>query len=431
MSYYSSHIEPDLNDEPHVYRGPDNADQRHDRGLHRPGCRRRDAALRRRLAPVHPDRPPPQELQRRADRDPRRRPPRGPRLADPYEVLEKYYDLAEELVGINGTRAEPDQAVHERATATSLRSRRTRSAQYAKDGMEELGRRLASGGRPPIQPYRTPLAVITRDHAPSGRKVPRDPKTGEIAPEVAKTSYVNRYGDPLGLKSSTWVRSCSARSRTSPTSRSAPNCIVTRLTNDGNKVNRVYYLDPGGTERSVEGKIVVVACSAVESIRLLKISAGLSPDFGERINGAGSWAITSSPTASAGRGAIMPGRFDKSKAPRRRLRHRRLRHRRVPQGSKALGRRCHLQQHVRPGPPPLALPHPRQHRPRHALGGVHACTAAGRLAGADAQGFIDLPRPRVRPGPLGQLHGQPGSPARPTASSCTRLFYCISGLTAI
>ena len=26
VSYYSSHVEPDINDEPHVYRGPDNKD---------------------------------------------------------------------------------------------------------------------------------------------------------------------------------------------------------------------------------------------------------------------------------------------------------------------------------------------------------------------------------------------------------------------
>jgi hypothetical protein len=46
--------------------------------------------------------------------------------------------------------------------------------------------------------YRTPLAVITADHAPSGRTVPADR-------DSIKTAFVNRYGDPLGLKSNTWV----------------------------------------------------------------------------------------------------------------------------------------------------------------------------------------------------------------------------------
>ena len=42
---------------------------------------------------------------------------------------------------------------------------------YAKRlGMVALADKVANG-KPPIQPYRTPLAVITEDHAPSGRKV--------------------------------------------------------------------------------------------------------------------------------------------------------------------------------------------------------------------------------------------------------------------
>ena len=44
-----------------------------------------------------------------------------------------------------------------------------------------------------------PLAVITQDHAAERPQVSRGPA---IPP---KTSYVNRYGDPLGLKSNTWV----------------------------------------------------------------------------------------------------------------------------------------------------------------------------------------------------------------------------------
>ena len=63
--------------------------------------------------------------------------------------------------------------------------------------------------------YRTPLAVITQDHAPSGRKVPADPET-------AKTAFVNRYGDPLGLKSNTWVSLLSSDHQASRISSSAP-----------------------------------------------------------------------------------------------------------------------------------------------------------------------------------------------------------------
>ena len=54
-----------------------------------------------------------------------------------------------------------------------------------------------------MKPYRTPLAVITEDHAPSGRRVgPLGQPDWDGGP---KTAYVNRYGDPLGFKSNTWV----------------------------------------------------------------------------------------------------------------------------------------------------------------------------------------------------------------------------------
>ena len=51
--------------------------------------------------------------------------------------------------------------------------------------MELLGQENPAGGKP-VLPYRTPLAVITQDHAPSGRKAaePRhDEETGGQHPE--------------------------------------------------------------------------------------------------------------------------------------------------------------------------------------------------------------------------------------------------------
>jgi choline dehydrogenase-like flavoprotein len=130
-------------------------------------------------------------------------------------------------------------------------------------------------------------------------------------PEEAKTSFVNRYGDPLGFKSSTWV------SLLSPVAGLANfeircNCVVTRLQSNGAKVDRVYYLDPGGKEQYVTGKIVVVACSAIESVRLLKLSASLDGNFGNRINQndlLGKYFLTH---CFGGASALVPGRFDKS-----------------------------------------------------------------------------------------------------------------------
>jgi len=170
--------------------------------------------------------------------------------------------------------------------------------------MTELAKGLAKNGAQPILPYRTPLAVITRDHAPSGRKVPADPST-------AKTSYVNRYGDPLGLKSSTWV-SLLSPVKDLPNFSIRCNCIVTRLTYQNGNVDRVYYLDPSGTERSVQGKIIVVSCSAIESVRLLKLSAAQDPGFDKAIHQnslLGCYFLTH---CFGGASGLLPQKYDKS-----------------------------------------------------------------------------------------------------------------------
>jgi choline dehydrogenase-like flavoprotein len=225
--------------------------------------------------------------------------------------------LAEELIGINGqakNQAKPfrtglryqPQGGRDYCYQKPLEPNPI--SEYARDGMVELGKRLGSGR----EPYRTPLAVITEDHAPSGRRIPRD-KSGRPDPEAAKTSYVNRYGDPLGLKSNTWV------SLLSPVAdrdnfQIWPNCVVTRLTSDGNRVSRVHFLNPGGGEMTVEGKCVIVACSAIESVRLLKLSAAGDSNFDRRINQnalLGRYFLTH---CFGGARALMPGRFDKSRA---------------------------------------------------------------------------------------------------------------------
>jgi len=64
----------------------------------------------------------------------------------------------------------------------------------------------------------------------------------------------------------------------------------------------------------VQGKIVVVACSAIESIRLLKLSAQMSSEFDRRINQndlLGKYFLTH---CFGGASALMPTRSDKSQA---------------------------------------------------------------------------------------------------------------------
>jgi len=304
VSFFSSHIEPDLNDEPHIYQSPDGSDRATIEGYtaqvvgggtqHYGGVSLRYTPLDFRLQSFNANRPslpgdPNDDVKRNA-RD----------WPISYDDLEPYYCKAEKLVGLNGEQTNQQKPFSDPNTYQPPLTPNPIS-QYAFKGMQALGASLNSSN--PVRPYRTPLAVITRDHEPSNRKV--------TEPEAAKTSYVNRYGDPLEFKSNTWV-SLLSPVRDLANFEIRCNCIVTRLQSSGSKVDRVYYLDPGGTERYVTGKIVVVACSAIESVRLLKLSAKLDQNFDHRVNQndlLGKYFLTNS---FGGASALVPGRFDKS-----------------------------------------------------------------------------------------------------------------------
>jgi len=303
-SYYSSHVEPDLNDEPHIYRGPDDRDYATIEGYTAQvvgggtqlygGVSLRFTPTDLRLQSFNGGRT---DLRHDPDGEVRREARDWPIR---YEELEPYYCMAEKLVGLNGTSQNQMKPFSEDNYQPPLSPNPI--SRFAKEGMEELGRRLGSN----IKPYRTPLAVITRNHEPSGRMAPADPET-------AKCSYVNRYGDPLGLKSNTWVSLLRPVIQL-PNFELRPNCVVTHLVSDGPRVTRVCYRDPAGRERHVEAGLVVVACSAIESVRLLMLSAAMSPDFDRRINHnplLGKYFLTH---CFGGARALMPGRYDKSKA---------------------------------------------------------------------------------------------------------------------
>lgn len=177
-----------------------------------------------------------------------------------YNALEPYYVKAERLVGINGTRA--GQAKNFSQDVYQTPRPPNPISEFARLGMQRLG----------FQTYRTPLAVITEDHRPSGRTA-GDPKVG----------YVNRYGDPLGYKSNTWVSLLRPTIREGHDLELRPNCVVTHLEASGRTVSKVHYRDPSGNRRTVSGRIVIVACSAIESVRLLMLSAEEDPGVFARL----------------------------------------------------------------------------------------------------------------------------------------------------
>ncbi len=298
-SYYSSHIEPDINDEPHIYRTADNTDKATIEGYTAQvvgggtqlygGVSYRFMARDFRLQTANQGRTLAQDPNGEVQREARDWP-------ISYEDLEPYYAKAENLVGINGQVDGQDKDFKGKNEYQTPLNPNPISA-FALDGMNKLG----------MTAYRTPLAVITQDHVPSGRKGPLD--------EEAKTAYVNRYGDALGFKSSTYV-SLLKPIMSRPNFELRANCVVTHLEAEGRRVSKVHYRDPAGNQRVVSGKLVIVACSAIESVRLLKLSAAGDPTFSAVINQdangmLGSYFLTH---CFGGASALVsaPARFDKS-----------------------------------------------------------------------------------------------------------------------
>lgn len=274
-SYFSSEVEPDLNDEPHIYleTGERGSRQPGDYATiegytaqvvgggtqHYGGVSLRFSELDFKLRTLNEGRT---DLVGDPNGDIRREVRDWPLT---YAEMRPWYEMAETLLGINGTTDGQVKQFPVNCYQPPLQPNPI--SRFVAQGMDALS----------MVRYRTPLAIITRDHAPSGRKVPTDPET-------AKSGYVNRYGDPLGLKSSTWVALLTPI-KDLPNFELRANCVVTHLESDATgRISRVNYLDPAGTPRAVTGRIVVVACSAIESVRLLQLSARGDAEFDRRIH---------------------------------------------------------------------------------------------------------------------------------------------------
>lgn len=275
--YYNSIVEPDLNDEPHIYSGHDEQNPRATIEGYTAQVVGGGTQLYGAVSLRFPER----DLKLASSPRPANLP--NDPYTDPdvsiqdwpidYSTLEPFYDKAERLVGINGTTAGQEKRFK---TPDEYQTPQDTNpiSKFAFDGMQAIGG----------TPYRTPLAVITQAHAPSGRPQPTWVRTG----------HVNRYGDPMGYKSNTWVsllRPTLNDPQAGQFLEIRPNCVVTHLTSDGSRVKEVHYRGPSGEQRTVEGRIVVVACSAIESVRLLMLSAEEDLDgFGTKVryNEAGS-----------------------------------------------------------------------------------------------------------------------------------------------
>lgn len=300
-SFYTSHVEPDLNDEPHVYSNGSNGDYATIEGYtcqcvgggtqHYGGVSLRFSELDFKLRSFNQGRTDLLPNVAAADINEMRDWPFD------YDVLEPWYCMAEELVGINGERANQVKPASVDYYQKPLSPNSI--SEYAHTGMTALG----------MAPYRTPQAVITQDHKPSGRTVGDFTNPNYLG--GPKTGFVNRYGDALDYKSSAWVSLLRPISK-EPNFTLWPNTIVTHIEAEGRTVTRVHVRDASGRQRIVSGKVVVVACSAIESVRLLQLSGEHDPAFDSKINASGLLGRYFLTHCFGGASAVMPGRHDKS-----------------------------------------------------------------------------------------------------------------------
>jgi len=278
QNYFSNQIEPDINREPHVYQNKNNQDWATIEGYTAQavgggtqlygGVSLRFTELDFNLKSFNENR----VIKKDKNGDVKREARDWPVS---YATFKRYYNIAEEAIGINGSRDAQLKDFSDQQDVYQSPLTPNPISDYARTGMIELGKKFKHKNKS-VKPYRPPLAVITEAHEKSGRTVPDDI-------ESIKTSYVNRYGDPLGLKSNTWVSLLKPIKDLDNFTLHA-NCTVINLRSQNNKVSEVEYLLPDGTATKAKGKVIVVACSAIESVRLLKLSALNEVNFEKRIN---------------------------------------------------------------------------------------------------------------------------------------------------
>ncbi|HEX8794344.1 MAG TPA: GMC family oxidoreductase [Polyangiaceae bacterium] len=165
-----------------------------------------------------------------------------------YDDLEPYYRRVDEELGVSGTwRAHPFEE--------------PRSGPYPLPPLDEhpIARRIDEAtAKLGMHAFPTPRAVASRPYR--GRRA------------CAYCSMCADYGCPTGAKGSTLATVLPAALATGHCELRA-GCMVTEVTvrPDG-RASAVVYRDPQGISRAVEARVVVLACSAIETARLLLVS---------------------------------------------------------------------------------------------------------------------------------------------------------------
>jgi choline dehydrogenase-like flavoprotein len=175
----------------------------------------------------------------------------GAEIADwpiAYEELEPYYDEVERVIGVSGDAARnPNEPRRKPYPLQPL------LAHPCAELVERAAKKIG------LVAFPTPRAVLSGDYA--GRSA------------CAYCGFCGSYGCEIGAKSST-LASLLAIAKKSGKLTLRARATATRVTTDARgRARSVVWLDERGQENETRARAIVVACSAIESARLLLASA--------------------------------------------------------------------------------------------------------------------------------------------------------------
>jgi choline dehydrogenase-like flavoprotein len=168
-----------------------------------------------------------------------------------FEQLEPYYDEVEHDIGVSGAGVpgEPRRKTHPLPPLLAHPA-----AQLVDGACAKLG----------LRSFPIPRAIVSGDYR--GRQA------------CTYCGFCGSYGCEVGAKSSTLATYLAMAQRTRRLTLRA-KCRVTRLGAEAGRARSVVYLDEQGREQRVKARAVVVACSAIETARLL-LASGLANGSG-------------------------------------------------------------------------------------------------------------------------------------------------------
>ncbi len=173
-----------------------------------------------------------------------------------YEELAPYYDRAEKEIGVSGAAGgspfePPRQSEY---PLPPLRSHPIARA------LDEAAARVG------LHPYSTPRALLSRPYL--GRRA------------CVYCHFCASYGCEVAAKGSS-ADALLPRALATGKCELRPRCMATHIRTDAQgRATSVVYLDETGVEREQKARVIVVACSTVESPRLLLNSNGLANSSG-------------------------------------------------------------------------------------------------------------------------------------------------------